>query len=165
MWDGEWAERVRVLTPVLLRRLRSSRLSEADAQDAAQAAWLALFLRPGAVRDRDRLAGWLGTTARRQAARAIARRAREPLLPEPPPVPSPETGVLMAERDRALWQAVDALPERHRRLLHLLAHRPELSAREIAEELGISPGSIATLKRRCCARVRRHLQAEGFHAA
>ena len=165
MWDGDWAERVCAITPVLLRRLRMARLSEADAQDACQAAWLALLLRPDALRDHDRLTAWLGTTAWRQAMKMITRRAREPKAVDVPPIPSPETDILVAERDRALWRAVDALPEQHRRLLHLLAHRPELSAREVAAELGISPGSVATLRRRCCARVRHRLQAEGFYSA
>ena len=73
MWDGDWAERVCAITPVLLRRLRMARLSEADAQDACQAAWLALLLRPDALRDHDRLTAWLGTTAWRQAMKMITR--------------------------------------------------------------------------------------------
>ena len=162
MRDDGWAERARVLTPLVLRRIRAGWLSEPDAQDACQDAWLALLSRPDALRDQDGLSAWLCTTARRRAARAVARRAREPLPPPPSPEATPEARALIAERDRALWQAVDALPERHRRLLHLLSYRPELSVREAAAELGISPASLGTLRRRCCALVRRRLAAEGF---
>jgi len=162
MREDGWAERARVLTPLVLRRIRSGWLSEPDAQDACQDAWLALLSRPGALRDQSGLTAWLCTTARRHAARVVARRVREPLLPPPSPEATPEAQALLAERDRALWRAVDALPERHRRLLYLLAHRPELSVREVAAELGISPASLGTLRRRCCALVRRRLAAEGF---
>jgi len=162
MREEGWAERAWTLTPLVLRRIRSSWLSEPDAEDACQDAWLALLTRPDALRDQDGLTAWLCTTARRRAARVVGRRVREPLLPPPSPAATPEAHTLVAERDRALWRAVDALPERHRRLLHLLAHHPELSVREAAAELGISPASLPTLRRRCCAQVRRRLTAEGF---
>jgi RNA polymerase sigma factor (sigma-70 family) len=162
MWDDDWAERVRALTPVVVRRVRSGQPGDADAEDACQAAWLALLRRPDALRDQDRLGAWLCTTARRHAARMFARRTREPLPAPEPVVSSPESHLLVAERDRALWRAVDSLPDRHRRLMNLIAYRPELTARQIAAELGISPGSLATLRSRCCARLRRRLIAEGF---
>ena len=162
MQEDGWAERARALTPLVVRRIRSGWLSEPDAEDACQDAWLALLTRPDALRDQDGLGAWLGTTARRRAARVVARRVRQPLPPPPSPEPTPEARALVAERDRALWRAVDALPERQRRLMRLLAHRPELSVAEAAAELGISPASLGTLRRRCCAQVRRRLTAEGF---
>ncbi len=162
MRDDGWAERACALTPLVLRRIRSGWLNEPDAQDAVQDAWLELLRRPEALRDQNGLAAWLCTTARRRAARVVARRAGEPPLSPPSPEVTPEARALLTERDRALWRAVDALPERHRRLMHLLAHRPELSVREAAAELGISPASVGKLRRRCCDVLRRRLAAEGF---
>ena len=162
MRDDDWAERVRALTPIVVRRIRGGSVDDVEAHDACQHAWLELLRRPGTLRDESCLAAWLTTTARRHAHHAIGRRTREPSPLPMVPGPSPETVAMVAERDRALWRAVDALPSRHRRLLHLVAHRPELSVAEIAAELGISPASVGSLRRRSCARVRRRLAADGF---
>ncbi|MFD9893952.1 RNA polymerase sigma factor [Amycolatopsis sp. NPDC059027] len=162
-WDEDWDDAVRRLFPAVVRRLVARHLAEADAQDACQEAWLELFRKPCALRDRDRLEAWLCTTARRCSARMIARRAREAVALPRSPEPSPETRVVIAERDQKLWSVVADLPERSRRLLYLLAHRPELSIAQVAADLGVSPASVATLRRRCCERVRRRLQAEGVH--
>ncbi|GAA4541848.1 RNA polymerase sigma factor [Amycolatopsis samaneae] len=161
-WDEEWDDAVRRLFPAVVRRLVAWRLTEADAQDACQEAWLVLLRNPCALRDRDRLEAWLCTIARRRAARMIARRARGDGVVPRSPEPSPEARVVLAERDQRLWSVVGDLPDRYRRLLYLLAHRPELSIAQVAAELGVSPASVATLRRRCCARVRRRLRAEGF---
>jgi RNA polymerase sigma factor (sigma-70 family) len=77
-------------------------------------------------------------------------------------VSSPEAAFLTAERDTALWRAVDRLPARHRRLLVLLAYCPDLSAREVAAALGVAPGSVSALRRRCLAILRHRLTSEGF---
>lgn len=162
MLDDDWAERVRALTPIVLNRIRGGSVGMPEAQDACQSAWLQLLVRPGTLRDEKCLAGWLVTTARRYAVRTIGRRMREPAPAPSEPESSPEAFVLIAERNCALWREVDRLPAGQRRLLRLMAYRPELSVAELAVELGVSPASVGSMRRRSCARVRRRLCAEGF---
>jgi RNA polymerase sigma factor (sigma-70 family) len=159
-----WTVLVGRLSVIALGTARAFRLGDADAGDVCQATWLVLSQRIDSLRDTTRLPGWVATTARRQALKLIEARARETPVSWENVVarPSPESLVLAAERDRELWAAAGALPELHRRLLWLLAHRPELTQHEIAARLGIRPGSVGPLRRRCLDRLRRRLAATGF---
>jgi RNA polymerase sigma factor (sigma-70 family) len=158
-----WGETdLRRLSALVVRVLAADPGLRGDAEDACQSAWLDFLRRPPVLRDPTRLGGWLTTVARRHAARAIARRVRGEAAPDLRPPPSPEPTALAAEQATALWRAVARLPERHQKLAVLLAYYPDLSLREVAHELGISPASVSTLRRRCLAGLRRHLTAEGF---
>ncbi|OXM53290.1 RNA polymerase sigma factor [Amycolatopsis alba] len=156
MWD------VNGVSAAVLGALKTYRLSESDARDVCQDAWLELLRTPGALRDEAKLGAWLTTTARRRALRMITRNRREKPHPLPDAGMTPETEVVRAERDRALWVAVDRLPDVHRRLVWLLAHRPELSYAQLAGELGISPASVGRLRRRCLDRIGRMLEKGGW---
>ncbi|WP_328604820.1 sigma-70 family RNA polymerase sigma factor [Amycolatopsis sp. NBC_00345] len=158
-----WGETdLRRLSALVVRVLAADPGLRGDAEDACQSAWLDFLRRPVVLRDQTRLGGWLTTVARRHAARAIAGRARDGAAPDTQPVASPEAAFLAAERDTALWRAVDRLPDRHRRLLVLLAYCPDLSPREVAAALGVAPGSLSALRRRCFATLRHRLTSEGF---
>ncbi|WP_326566644.1 sigma-70 family RNA polymerase sigma factor [Amycolatopsis rhabdoformis] len=134
-----------------------------DAEDACQAAWVEFLKQPGRVHDRARLGGWLATVARRHAIRTVQRRAREESLDVGPAAPaSPEAAVVGDDVASALWRTVETLPDRHRRLILLLAHRPDLPVREMAAELGISPNSLAKLRSRSLAVLRYRLTAQGY---
>jgi RNA polymerase sigma-70 factor (sigma-E family) len=64
--------------------------------------------------------------------------------PDPPePVRSSEHSVLLAEEHRELLAALDRLPRRQREAL-VLRYWLDLSEREIAEAMGVSPGSVKT---------------------
>ncbi|MEV8633335.1 sigma-70 family RNA polymerase sigma factor [Streptosporangium sp. NPDC051023] len=64
--------------------------------------------------------------------------------PQPPdPVPDGEYMTLVAERHRELLAALDRLPRRQREAL-VLRYWLGLSEREIAETMGVSPGSVKT---------------------
>jgi RNA polymerase sigma factor (sigma-70 family) len=161
--QAAWNALVRALTASTLQAARAYRLGDADACDVSQSTWLAVSQRLGSLRDNACLPGWLRTTARRHALRILSGKAGEVALScEHEVAPSAESLVLRAERDRELWAAVDRLPVRYRRLLHLLAHRPDLTYPEIAAELGISPGSVGPLRRRSLDRLRVRLLADGF---
>ncbi|MGW7532947.1 sigma-70 family RNA polymerase sigma factor [Amycolatopsis sp. NPDC054798] len=138
-----------------------------DVDDACQTAWLEFLRRPPTLRDSHGLAGWLTTVARRHALKAAEKRSRvvfvgDAELEMPDPAESPEGEALAAELGAALWRAVEKFPERHRRMMLLLAHCPELRYDQLAAELGISPASVSRIRGRCLTVLRRRLEAEGF---
>lgn len=77
--------------------------------------------------------------------------------PDPPdPVPSSEHSVLVAEEHRVLLDALDRLPRRQREAL-VLRYWLDLSEREIADAMGVSPGSVKTHASRGLAALRENL--------
>ncbi len=77
--------------------------------------------------------------------------------PQPPPEgPGADEPVLRAVRRAAVLEALGRLPRRQREVL-VLRHYLELSEREIAETLGISPGAVKSHASRGAARLRHHL--------
>jgi RNA polymerase sigma factor (sigma-70 family) len=116
-----------------------------DADDAFQATFLVLVRRAAAVRDRDRLAGWLYGVAYRTALEARTLRARrwrrETPTDVPPDAPAP------AGRDPELAAVIDAelgrLPEKYRTAIVLcdLDGRPRAEA---ARSLGVSEGTLSS---------------------
>jgi RNA polymerase sigma factor (sigma-70 family) len=155
---------MRRLSELVVRVVAAEAGLRSDAEDACQAAWVEFLGRPARVREQPRLGAWLVTVARRHALRAVGRRARVAsvdLMPDVP-VASPEAAAVETDLATALWRTVAGLPERHRRLMWLLAHRPELSPREVAVELGVSPKSVGKLRSRSLAVLRYRLTAQGY---
>ncbi|GAB3393274.1 sigma-70 family RNA polymerase sigma factor [Amycolatopsis echigonensis] len=160
-------DEVRRLSTKMNRVVGANPGFRADADDACQAAWLELLSRRPSLRDSNGLAGWLTTVARRHALRAAENRARvkfvdDSQLEAHEPADSPEEETLASELAAALWRAVEKFPERHRRMMLLLAHCPELRHDQLAAELGISPSSVSRIRHRCLAVLRRRLESEGF---
>lgn len=159
--DGE----LRRISNLVVRVVAADAGLRGDAEDACQTAWAEYLARPDTVRDPSRLGAWLTTVARRHAIRTVGRRARSAEAESaaaPPDAGSPEEAALDNDAATALWRTVDSLPDRHRRLVWLLAHRPDLSVREVAAELGISPASLGKLRSRCLAVLRYRLTAQGY---
>ncbi|MEV0071683.1 MULTISPECIES: RNA polymerase sigma factor [unclassified Amycolatopsis] len=159
--DGE----LRRISELVVRVVAADPGLRGDAEDACQTAWAEFLGRPDAVHERTRLGAWLTTVARRHAIRAVGRRARSAEVEAafaPAGAESPEAAALDNDVATALWRTVDSLPDRHRRLVWLLAHRPELSVREVAAELGISPSSLGKVRSRCLAVLRYRLTAQGY---
>ena len=87
--DGSaWEELVDRHARLVWSVLRSYRLDDATAADVFQTVWLRLVEQVDRIREPERLAAWLATTARREALRVLRRGAREaptealPDLPE-----------------------------------------------------------------------------------
>jgi RNA polymerase sigma factor (sigma-70 family) len=168
--DGDqraWRALVSGLSALVSMVARAHRLGEADVRDVCQNTWYTLTQHLADLREPARLAGWLSTTARRQALRVVTARRREVLADDLDPGTgwSPEAALLVAERDRVLWQAVARLPQPHRDLVRLLAGEPHLTHHQLAARLGIPSGSIGPLRRRALDRLRRTLTAQGFDHA
>lgn len=151
----------------LLRAItRAHRLSEADAADVAQTAWLRLVQNFDRLEEPARVGAWLATTARRECLRKLRASSRE--LPEPEP-PGPQghesepidSALLEAERDAALWSAFGRLTESDQALLRMLVSDPQPSYGEIGSALRMPVGSIGPTRGRALERLRRELEQSG----
>ncbi|HEX9337455.1 MAG TPA: sigma-70 family RNA polymerase sigma factor, partial [Pseudonocardiaceae bacterium] len=151
-----WHELVRRYSPVVWSVAREHRLAACDAADVSQATWLNLAEHLTRLRDPDRLAGWLATTARRESLRVLSIRRREAPL-EWAELPSIVDGPEAADGDGVLWRCLLGLPERCRALLRLIAHAPELTYAQAARALGIRTGSVGPMRSRCLAVLRQRL--------
>lgn len=168
-----WNELVRRYAGLVWRVTTAHRLDPADAKDVSQNTWFALAEQLPRLRDPERLAGWLATTARRECQRLLTVRRREvPIgtwpdsLAERDSCPDatgwPEPRTLRTARDRLLWQAFGALPERCRQLLSLWVHSPELSYAQLGRALGMPTGSLGPTRGRCLHHLRRQLAVLGL---
>jgi RNA polymerase sigma factor (sigma-70 family) len=152
-----WTELVRRFAALVWSVARENGLSAADAADVCQAVWLTLAQNLGRLRDPDRLAAWLATTARRESIRVSACRRREVPLVEDGVCAGPEDAVLAAASERELWRALAGMPDQCRQLLRLFAYAPELSYAQTARALGIGVGSVGKTRGRCLSVLRRRL--------
>lgn len=96
---------------------RAHRLSDAAAADVAQTTWLRVVEHLEQVREPGRLGGWIATTARRECLRALRAATREvpadeDVFEREPDETAIDPGLLIVERDAALWRAFNRLPVR-----------------------------------------------------
>jgi RNA polymerase sigma factor (sigma-70 family) len=140
---------------------RAHGLSQADAADVSQTAWLRLVEHLHRLRDPERVGTWLASTARHEALRTLRRARRQvPVgddaeLEEPgPPAESPEARTLAAERSDILWRAFAGLPPRCQTLLRVLMADPSPSYQQVAAAMDMPIGSIGPTRGRCLERLR-----------
>ncbi|MBB3086213.1 RNA polymerase sigma factor [Geodermatophilus sabuli] len=172
--EAAWTAVVEEYGSLVWSVTRSFRLSDAQAADAVQTTWLRLLEEIDAIREPERLAGWLRTTARRTCLETIRRTGRE--LPSDPhahesgaaPEPAadrpdgdPEEQLLRQERVTQVRSALQQLPERSQQLLELLVASPPMSYEEIGTRLGMPVGSIGPTRARLLTRLRTTLTAAG----
>jgi DNA-directed RNA polymerase specialized sigma24 family protein len=108
-----WTALVRRFDRRLRTIARSYRLSAADVDDVVQGTWLQLLEGIHDLREPAAIGGWLATTTRRNALRALQRDVRERLSADPalgdrPDAPQPHIHVLAAEQ-----RAIPRAPWRH----------------------------------------------------
>lgn len=166
--SAAWEALVSRYTSLLWSVARAHRLDDATAGDVVQTCWLRLVEQLGRISDPDRVGAWLATTARRECLRLIRRSAREHATNDADldrvdlaaaPV---DAGLLLAERDAALWRAMDALGERCRQLLRILMADPPPSYDEVSAALDMPIGSIGPTRMRCLAKLRELAAAAGL---
>jgi RNA polymerase sigma-70 factor (sigma-E family) len=115
-----------------------------SAEDVVQDAFVALHRRADGLRDPDAGLAYLRASVVNLSRSVVRRRqvARRHLkVAEPDLVPPADYEVLLREEHRAALDAVARLPRRQREVL-VLRYWSGLSEREIAQTLGISPGSV-----------------------
>ena len=157
---------------------RGMGLSDHDARDVAQFAWMRFFEHVNDVaggekdplRQPEAVRGWLLTTTR-NAVRDVYRGRRHTIeLVERNTSNQDALGVLVVEDAGSDWleaeetngqllAALGQLSESCRELLALLIAEPPLSYEEIAEVLGRPVGSIGPTRQRCIDRLRTLMQA------
>ncbi|WP_308250077.1 SigE family RNA polymerase sigma factor [Sphaerisporangium fuscum] len=130
-----------------------------DPEDIAQEAFARLHLRKARLRDDAAAVPYLRsivcnlTRNRLRHLRLVRLRRPEP----PPPATSGEHAYLVSERHRDLLTAVDRLPRRQREAV-VLRYWLDLSEREIADAMGVSPGSVKSHTSRAIAALGRALE-------
>jgi RNA polymerase sigma-70 factor, ECF subfamily len=152
------------LQPSLLRYLERLTGDEDVAQDVAQEAFLRLFRRKELTGDDARL--WIFTVATnlvRDHGRSVVRRQRllsaRPVMPGSPPAPDVEAE--RNERVALVRAALEQLPERDRQLL--LMREEGFRYQEMAEAVGVAPGSVGTLIARALKRFQAVYRSDEEH--
>jgi RNA polymerase sigma factor (sigma-70 family) len=140
---------------------RAHGLSQADAADVSQTAWLRLVEHLHRLRDPERVGTWLASTARHEALRTLRRARRQvpvgddaELEGSGPAAEGPEARTLAAERSDILWRAFAGLPPRCQTLLRVLMADPSPSYQQVAAAMDMPIGSIGPTRGRCLERLR-----------
>jgi RNA polymerase sigma factor (sigma-70 family) len=158
--EQAFEELVRRLDSLVATLAHRYRLRPADAADVAQVTFLQLHRHLHALRQPERVLGWVATTARHECLRVVQRRAEEPLDPDvlqrdhTPNAPDTCDAVLQRERVAVVEQAMRKVPERSQKLLKLLMW-DECSYREVSADLEMPIGSIGPTLQRSLNRVAR----------
>ena len=128
--------------------------NQAAAEDAAAEALARLCLRWPKLGEADYVDAWVLRVAT-NVALDVAKRGLPPTLPSATLDVEDATAVRLA-----LGHALRALPRRQREVV-ALRYLGDLSETDIAEALGITPGSVKTHASRALATLRRDFAAEG----
>ncbi|MEO3749601.1 SigE family RNA polymerase sigma factor [Streptomyces sp. B6B3] len=132
----------------------------ATAEDVVQDAFAALLRRHGPRLDGVAEPATYLRTCVVNGSRSVLRRRRtvRAHVPERPvPVPPAEESVVLREEHRAVLAALRRLTQRQREVL-VLRYWSDLSEAEIADTLGLSPGTVKSTASRALAALRRHLE-------
>ena len=159
-------ELVRLMTPVLWHVVRGCGLDSALAEDVVQHTWLMLVRQHQSISEPRAVAGWLLTTARREAWR-VARQHRRTDPADAtdldwrlPARESAEDAATRRHDTAELWRAVTQLTERCQQLLRVIAFDERPDYARIARDLQIPVGSIGPTRSRCLAKLRTLLGGE-----
>jgi RNA polymerase sigma factor (sigma-70 family) len=153
-----WDELVKEFWPVLRRVVGTFRLGAHQVDDVVQTTWLRLVASLGTIAEPAAVPGWLVTTARREAIRALHASGRERLVdavPEQAETSSTFERIVLNERRDALQAAVGRLPDRQRALAAAILAEPPHGYAAVAQDLAMPVGSIGPIRARCLERLRR----------
>jgi RNA polymerase sigma factor (sigma-70 family) len=170
--DRDAAEKlIQRYATVVWATVRRFRLRETDAQDAVQNTWLRMVEHIGELRDSDRLAGWLATTARRECLMILRKSRREVIgmeadimdRAEDPPE-GPERLALNRVMSSLLWKYMAELPACAQDLLMILTRPDAPSYADVSRATGMPIGSIGPRRMRYLHTLRQRLEQAGLDA-
>jgi RNA polymerase sigma-70 factor (sigma-E family) len=148
--------------PSLVRLARLFTDDRTGAEDIVQEAFIRLYRTADRIRDRGRAPAYLRSIvlnlARDHNRRGLLSLRHQDALDDRSPPPVPDDEVVRNEHEAAVLDALRALSARQRDCL-VLRFYLELSEREIAETLSISPNSVKTHCRRGMANLATVLEA------
>jgi len=162
-----WAEIVARYERLVHGVVGSFRLQEADAADAAASTWLRAMEGLPALRDPERLGGWLRTIARRECLAVL----RQTVFEEPSDVaaagvatvdPGPEALVVACDVGRVIADAMAVLPGRGQRLIIALFYLPRAPYTTVAADADMPVGSIGPTRKRALGALRVELEEAGY---
>jgi RNA polymerase sigma factor (sigma-70 family) len=155
-----WDEIVRRYNRVVVARVRSFRLQDADALDAIQMTWLRLTENRHQLCHPERLAGWLATTAGRECLRIL----RQPKYTVSPveqhvayltdPAVGPEQRAVEIDTARAVGRLVAQLSPTRQVLVRALFADDARPYAEVARCIGVPVGSIGPSRARALKQLR-----------
>jgi RNA polymerase sigma-70 factor (sigma-E family) len=146
-----------------LVRLASLLIDDVETcEELVQDAFVAVWRRPGAVDDPAKLPAYLRSAVLNGARSVLRRRrvARRHLTAVPLSAPGADVTALARGADPSVLLALRSLPDRQREVL-VLRYYLDLSEAEIAETLGLSPGSVKTHAHRGLAAMSDRLEERG----
>jgi RNA polymerase sigma-70 factor (ECF subfamily) len=140
------------------RLARAILLDDGDAEDAVQEASLAAWRQRGSLRDPDRFDAWFERILVNQCRDQLRKRRRAVKVAASPigfeaPAVAPETGT-----DADLDRAIDALDVDHR-IVVLLRYWQDRTVDDIAERVGIPPGTVKSRLHHALRSLRASLEA------
>lgn len=136
-----------------------------DAADVFQLVCADLFVALPRLRNHDSVRAWICTVANHRSyhwkRRHVTNARRESSLETELPSVAPASGQLIQdEREQRVRDAVARLSHRHRAVIELLFFQePPLPYQEVADRLGIAPGSVSFLRARSLKKLGRMLDA------
>ena len=147
-------------------------LSANDAADVFQSVCVKLLESLSTLRNLERVSAWLTTTTKRESWRVAARNRREfiaaPLVCEDgqdqpfeiaSSAPLADEQHQMFEQQQILREAVDALPDRCRKLITMLFYQDgKYSYAETARRVTIPLNSMGATRARCLAKLKKLLE-------
>lgn len=169
--DAAWAALLEKYKNLIFSVPIRQGISRDAAADIFQRVCLLLLAELKHLRHVEALPMWLIRVTSRESLRWSRQEqpyaAREPQEAEmvlaQGPAPLPEEELTRIKEEQMLREAVLALPERCRELIHMLFFEaPARPYREVAESLGLAEGSIGFIRGRCLTRLRRQLEKMGF---
>jgi RNA polymerase sigma factor (sigma-70 family) len=164
-WQQFLSEYGRLIFAVTAR----TRLSPDDQEDVFQNTCLAIQRSIGTLRDPSRLSAWVYGIAYRLSIDVIRKQRRESPAQDPAQLsgvastnPPPDAGIESLEEAARLYDFVDRLGPRCRRLVRkLYLDQPTLSYTEIAASENMPIGSVGPTRARCLEKLR-HLLSKGY---
>ncbi|MBT9491001.1 MAG: sigma-70 family RNA polymerase sigma factor [Paucibacter sp.] len=158
---GAVASLLQVCQPDLKRLARRACSTTEDAEDAVQVALWQLYRKIGALRTAATFATWLFRIVERECFRLFRLRNRAEDLDELAPKDLPAAPAVPIDLRLDLVRAMERLSPAYREIL-LLRDVYELSAPEVAAQLGLSLEAVKSRLHRARAQIREHLLASGY---
>jgi len=163
-----WEEIVHRYRGVVISKVRSFGLQDADALDAIQMTWLRLAENCHRIQRPEQLAGWLATTASRECLRILRQQSQHTPAPYATvervadPSVGPEQHAIDTETAQLLWSLVATLSPRRQILLRELFFDSPRPYAEVARNIGIPAGGIGPTRARALSQLRRRLDERGL---